>query len=92
VWWATRWLRRWLTGRGLSPPTRGSSAALNDEGAPVYDHDNAAALATLGIPAFACTPDLFPQLMAAAIERRDLGVWAGEHDIVTARAEPRRDH
>jgi Mg-chelatase subunit ChlD len=60
--------------------------ALSDEGAPVYDHDNAAALATLGIPAFACTPDLFPALMAAAIERRDLGVWAGEHDIVTARA------
>lgn len=60
--------------------------ALSDEGAPVFDHDNAAALATLGIPAFACTPDLFPQLMAAAIERRDVGVWAGEHDIVTARA------
>jgi len=60
--------------------------ALSDEGAPVYDHDNAAALATLGIPAFACTPDLFPQLMAAAIERRDLGVWAGEHDVVTERA------
>jgi Mg-chelatase subunit ChlD len=59
--------------------------ALSDEGAPVYDHDNAAALATLGIPAFACTPDLFPQLMAAAIERRDLGVWAGEHDVVTTR-------
>ncbi|MBI3831756.1 MAG: VWA domain-containing protein, partial [Planctomycetes bacterium] len=31
--------------------------ALNDEGAPCYDHENAAALATLGIPAFACTPD-----------------------------------
>lgn len=59
--------------------------ALSDEGAPMYDHDNAAALASLGIPAFACTPDLFGPLMAAAIERRDLGVWAGEHDIVTAR-------
>ncbi|MEY2512966.1 MAG: hypothetical protein QOJ89_324 [bacterium] len=59
--------------------------ALSDEGAPVFDHDNAAALATLGIPAFACTPDLFPALMAAAIERRDLGVWAGEHGIVSAR-------
>jgi len=60
--------------------------ALSDDGAPVFDHDNAAALATLGIPAFACTPDLFPQLMAAAIERRDIGVWAGEHDIVVSRA------
>jgi hypothetical protein len=23
------------------------------------------------VPAFACTPDLFPDLMSAAIERRD---------------------
>jgi Mg-chelatase subunit ChlD len=46
--------------------------ALSDEGAPAYDHENAAALAALGVPAFACTPDAFPELMAAAIERRDL--------------------
>jgi Mg-chelatase subunit ChlD len=46
--------------------------ALSDEGAPDYDRDNAAALAALGVPAFACTPDLFPELMAAAIERRDI--------------------
>ena len=55
--------------------------ALSDEGAPAYDHDNAAALATLGIPAFACTPDLFPELMAAAIEKRDIATWAGEQAI-----------
>jgi Mg-chelatase subunit ChlD len=60
--------------------------ALNDEGAPSYDHDNAAALSELGIPAFACTPDLFPTLMAAAIDRRDLAVWAGTHGLVTATA------
>jgi Mg-chelatase subunit ChlD len=46
--------------------------ALNDEGAPEYDRENAAALAALGVPAFACTPDAFPDVMAAAIERRDL--------------------
>lgn len=46
--------------------------ALSDEGTPDYDKDNAAALAALGVPAFACTPDLFPDLMSAAIERRDL--------------------
>ena len=46
--------------------------ALSDDGAPEYDHDNAAALAALGVPAFACTPDSFPDLMAAAIERRDI--------------------
>lgn len=50
--------------------------ALSDEGAPFYDHDNAAALAALGVPAFACTPDAFPGLMAAAVERRDVGRWA----------------
>jgi Mg-chelatase subunit ChlD len=50
--------------------------ALSDEGAPAYDHDNAAALAAMGVPAFACTPDAFPGLMAAAIERRDLGEWS----------------
>ncbi|MBB2942746.1 Mg-chelatase subunit ChlD [Actinoplanes lutulentus] len=50
--------------------------ALSDEGAPTYDHENAAALAALGVPAFACTPDAFPELMAAAIERRDLMAFA----------------
>jgi Mg-chelatase subunit ChlD len=50
--------------------------ALSDEGAPSYDRDNAAALAALGVPAFACTPEAFPDLMAAAIERRDLVSFA----------------
>ena len=50
--------------------------ALSDEGRPSYDHENAAALAALGVPAFACTPDAFPDLMAAAIERRDLKAFA----------------
>lgn len=53
--------------------------ALSDEGVPGYDHDNAAALAAMGVPAFACTPDAFPGLMAAAIERRDLGEWSERH-------------
>lgn len=44
--------------------------ALSDEGAPAYDREHAAALAALGAPAFACTPDLFPEVMAAAIEKR----------------------
>ncbi|MBD2256898.1 VWA domain-containing protein [Pseudanabaena sp. FACHB-2040] len=58
--------------------------ALNDDGAPCYDHDNAHFMATLGVPAFACTPDLFPDLMAAAINRQDLGQWAAAREIVTA--------
>ncbi len=61
--------------------------ALSDSGAPSYDRSHAAALAEIGVPAFACTPDLFPDLMAAAIERRDLGQWAAANGIVTAHAE-----
>lgn len=63
--------------------------ALNDEGAPSYDHNHAAALAALGAPAFACTPDLFPDLMAAAINRQDIGQWAAANEIVAARSEAR---
>jgi Mg-chelatase subunit ChlD len=50
--------------------------ALCDEGAPAYIAVLAAQLATLGVPAFACTPDKFPELMAAAIQRRDLREFA----------------
>ena len=58
--------------------------ALSDDGAPGYSHDNAGALAELGVPAFACTPDLFPDLMAAAIQRRSLAEWAASNDVTTA--------
>ncbi|MFG2089807.1 VWA domain-containing protein [Spirillospora sp. NPDC048824] len=60
--------------------------ALSDEGAPAYDHENAAALAAMGVPAFACTPDAFPDLMAAAIERRDLREWSERRDPGAASA------
>lgn len=59
--------------------------ALSDDGAPSFDHGHAAALSALGIPAFACTPDQFPDLMAAAINRQDLAQWAAANDIVAAR-------
>jgi Mg-chelatase subunit ChlD len=59
--------------------------ALNDEGAPSFDHAVASRLSALGIPAFACTPDLFPDLMAAAIARQDIGQWAASREIVVAR-------
>jgi len=59
--------------------------ALDDQGAPAHDHDNARAFANLAIPVFACTPDLFPELMAAAIQKQDLAIWAARHEIVTAR-------
>ena len=50
--------------------------ALADSGAPAYDRDHAAALAGLGVPAFACTPDAFPDLLAVALSRGDVGAWA----------------
>lgn len=50
--------------------------ALSDDGAPSYDHENAASLAALGVPSFACTPDAFPDLMAAALQGHDLTVWS----------------
>src|SRR4051794_5136198 len=62
--------------------------ALSDSGAPSFDAAHAAALADIGVPAFACTPDLFPELMAAAIERQDIGRWAAANDIVTAHEVP----
>ncbi|WP_171027411.1 VWA domain-containing protein [Pseudarthrobacter sp. NamE2] len=57
--------------------------ALSDSGHPTFDAGHAAALAGIGVPAFACTPDLFPELMAAAIERRDVSGWAAAHGIPT---------
>lgn len=58
--------------------------ALNDDGAPYYDHHNAEFLANLDVPVFACTPDLFPDLMAAALSKQDLSQWAGNNDIKMA--------
>jgi Mg-chelatase subunit ChlD len=49
--------------------------ALNDDGAPSFNAPLAAQLATIGVPAFACTPDRFSELMAAAIQRVDLRDW-----------------
>jgi Mg-chelatase subunit ChlD len=59
--------------------------ALSDEGAPAYDHQLAAKLAALGVPSFACTPDAFPGLMAAAIRRDDISAWAAGQGLTTSR-------
>jgi Mg-chelatase subunit ChlD len=59
--------------------------ALNDQGAPMFDARNAAAFAALGVPTFACTPDAFPEMIAAALAKRDVGQWASERGIVGAR-------
>lgn len=59
--------------------------ALNDGGAPIFDSGNAATFASLGIPTFACTPDQFPDLLATAISKRDVGMWAAQQEIVLSR-------
>ncbi|MEN9361336.1 MAG: hypothetical protein RL095_2871 [Verrucomicrobiota bacterium] len=53
--------------------------ALDDSGKPSYDPENARAFQALDIPVFACTPQLFPALMAAAIQKRDIHAWAAQH-------------
>jgi len=55
--------------------------ALSDSGAPAYDHDHAAALAALGVPAFACTPDRFPDLLAVALGRGDIDLWVSRTQV-----------
>jgi Mg-chelatase subunit ChlD len=55
--------------------------ALSDDGAPVYDAGNAAAVVELGVPAFACTPEAFPDLLAVAIDGGDVGAWAHRNDL-----------
>jgi Mg-chelatase subunit ChlD len=55
--------------------------ALSDDGAPSFDRENAAALASLGVPAFACTPDEFPELLAVAIDGGDVAAWAHRADL-----------
>ena len=58
--------------------------ALNDQGAPRFDREMAQRLADLNLPAFACTPTLFPDLMSAVLEDRDLRHWAAVHNVITA--------
>jgi Mg-chelatase subunit ChlD len=60
--------------------------ALSDTGTPSFDRRVAAAFAGMGIAAFACTPDRFPGLMAAALARRDVRQWAAAEGIVAVRA------
>ena len=59
--------------------------ALSDSGTPAYDHELAAKLHALGAPAFACTPDKFPELLAAALRKDDLTQWAESEGIATGR-------
>lgn len=59
--------------------------ALSDDGKPASDPRLSAEMAALGCPVFACTPDLFPDLMAASLRREDLHAWAAARDIALVR-------
>jgi hypothetical protein len=59
--------------------------ALSDDGRPSYSADHAAAIAAMGAPVFACTPDRFPDMIAVALRRGDLHAWAAGHGIAAVR-------
>ncbi len=59
--------------------------ALSDEGIPAYNHELAAQLAAMGAAALACTPQAFGGLLAAAIRRQDVSLWAAQQGFVTVR-------
>lgn len=60
--------------------------ALSDDGRPAFDPMVSARVAALGVPVFACTPDQFPALMAAALKRENVHDWAAGADIKVVRA------
>lgn len=58
--------------------------ALDDSGTPAFDHQVAGNLAELGIPAFACTPDVFPEALEVAINGGDMVAWASAYAAANA--------
>ncbi len=54
--------------------------ALSDSGVPSYDPNLAKKLTNIGVPCFACTPNLLPQMLEAALKGRDLGAIAAKFD------------
>ena len=59
--------------------------ALSDDGHPGYQANHAEQIAAMDCPVFACTPDQFPELMAAALTRQDISQWACARDIALVR-------
>ncbi len=50
--------------------------ALSDRGRPAFDQGVARRLAKLGLPTFSTTPEMFPEVMAAAFRGEDLARFA----------------
>ena len=56
--------------------------ALSDDGAPSFDANNARRFAEIGVPCFACTPDKLAAMLAASLQRQDIGLWAASAGLV----------
>jgi len=56
--------------------------ALNDDGAPAFDRSVAGKLGHFDVPSFACSPDQFPSLMAAAIKKDNIHSWMAKEGIL----------
>ena len=52
-----------------------------------YDRHNTERFSAMGIPCFACTPDLFPDLMAHALGKKDIAGWAATQNINLIRGQ-----
>ncbi|MBQ2690853.1 MAG: VWA domain-containing protein [Clostridia bacterium] len=46
--------------------------AIADGGKPYYDEQSASRIAALGVPCFACTPQMLPELLERALKKQDL--------------------
>jgi hypothetical protein len=58
-----------------------SLLALNDEGAPIYDKTIGHYFDQMGIPVFACTPDLFPEMLSKALQKDNLKAWMAQQQL-----------
>ena len=54
--------------------------ALADGGKPYYDAQMANRIAGLGIPCFACNPEMLPQLLERALSGQDLLAFEKEFE------------
>ena len=75
----------WQVGK-MTAKRKAKQALETDNG--MRPGKGAAALAALGVPAFACTPDQFPDLLAVAISKGDIAQWAAT--VASEAAAPSR--
>jgi hypothetical protein len=69
-------------GRDLANPRRWSRLGLDEASVWGECKSSAAQPYRACVDLAACTPDLFPELMAAALSGRDLNQWAAARELV----------